>query len=363
MSERGEAHPLLDLSQAAPSFPPAPEVSARIAEVAYAPDGARYSPLAGLPALREAFAAELSHAYGALVGVDRVAITAGCNQAFCVAVSALAEPGDSIVVVTPYYFNHDMWLDLQGVEARYLHAGADGIPDVDRLGALVDDRTRAALLVSPGNPTGVTIPPEVIHAFADESQRLDIVLMLDETYRVYRSTEAPAHDLFANADWAGHVVSLHSFSKDLAIAGYRVGALVASPLMIDQSLKSLDCVTISAPRVGQEAALAGLLHAATWRREQVDRIGALQQAFEAAMSSGPGGFELVTAGAYFGWVRHPFEGVGSVDVVRRLIVDNDILAIPGTAFVPDDEAMLRFSFANLGLDQIEDFATRLGALR
>ena len=362
VSERGNRQPLLDLSQAAPSFPPAPEVAARIAEVASEPDGARYSPLAGLPALREAFAAELSSAYQTPVGVDCVAITAGCNQAFCVTVSALAEPGDSLVVVTPYYFNHDMWLDLQSIDARYLAAGTDGVPDPDRLASLVDERTRAVLLVSPGNPTGVTIPPEVIHRFAMEAHRLGIVLILDETYRVYRPTDAPPHALFANGDWGDHVVSLHSFSKDLAIPGYRVGALVASPLLIEQSVKALDCMAISAPRIGQEAALAGLLHAGSWRQEQVDRIATLEHAFAAAMSSKPGGFELLTSGAYFGWVRHPFSDFDSVDVMRRLLLEHDVLAIPGIAFTPDDQAMLRFSFANLVPDQIEDLATRLSAL-
>lgn len=359
---RANVQPLLDLSQAAPSFPPAPEVIAKIAEVAEDPDGARYSPLAGLPTLREAFAAELDQAYGASLSASHVAITAGCNQAFCITVSALAEPGDSIVLVTPHYFNHDMWLKLQGIDARYLPAGTDGIPDPEQLESLVDDRTRAILLVSPGNPTGVIIPPEVIEKFADAADRLNIVLILDETYRVYRPTKAPAHGLFSREDWHEHFVSLHSFSKDLAIPGYRVGALVGSAQLIEQSTKILDCVAICAPRVGQEAVLAGLKHAALWRLEQVKRIGALERYFAASFSSNPGGFELITAGAYFGWVHHPFDNLESLQVIRKLL-DHDVLAIPGTAFTIRDGGMLRFSFANLTTAEIDDLVTRLGSLK
>ena len=80
------------------------------------------------------------------------------------------------------------------------------------------------------------------------------------------------------------------------------------------------------------------------------------------MATEPGGFELVTAGAYFGWVRAPHcaDGTtGTTAVVRRLVVDHDVLAIPGSAFTVDDERMLRFSFANVDADQITELGVRL----
>ncbi|MFB0926954.1 MAG: aminotransferase class I/II-fold pyridoxal phosphate-dependent enzyme, partial [Acidimicrobiales bacterium] len=102
--------PLLNLSQAAPSFPPAPVVADRIAAVAYEEDGARYVPQQGLEPLRQALAQELTQLYPGQVGTNQVLITAGCNQAFCVVASAMTNPGDNLIVALPYYFNHDMWL-------------------------------------------------------------------------------------------------------------------------------------------------------------------------------------------------------------------------------------------------------------
>ncbi len=358
VAQRTNSRPLLDLSQAAPAFPTSPEVAARIAAVAHEHDGGRYAPQPGLPSLREAFAEDLSVAYATPLDGKRVLITAGCNQAFCLVASAIAEPGDSVVVVSPFYFNHDMWLRLQGIEVRHLVAEFGGLPDPALLASLSDARTRAVVLVSPGNPTGITIPDELIGAFADEARRLGLVLIIDETYRTYRDTEAPAHSLFADPDWGDHVVSLHSFSKDFAIPGYRVGAIVGGERLLVEALKVLDCVAISAPRIGQEAALAGLRHSGVWRREQVTRIAALQVDFEAMMAPAPGGFELVSAGAYFGWVRHPNADSTAI-VVRRLLLDHDVLVIPGTAFTPTDEAMLRFSFANLAAGETEELARRL----
>lgn len=361
--ERTNDRALLDLSQAAPSFPPAPEVADRIAAVAREPDGARYAPQPGLPALREAFAADLSNAYGSEIDASEVLITAGCNQAFCLVASALASPGDSIVLATPYYFNHDMWLRVEGIEPRHWMADDDLLPAVETLADHVDPSTRAIVIVSPGNPTGVTIPPERVHAVAAEARRLGLPLVVDETYRTYRGTDEPAHGLFAAPDWGDHVISLHSFSKDLAIPGYRIGAIVGSDPVVVETLKLLDCVAISAPRVAMEAVIAGLTSTGTWRQDQVDRIAGLQRRFEAVMERRPGGFELVSSGAYFGWVRHPFHDLPTDEVVRRLVLDHDVLVIPGTAFTPADDRMLRFSFANLTDDEIDELPRRLEEMR
>ena len=351
--------PLLNLSQAAPSFPPAPVVADRIAAVAYEEDGARHVPQQGLEPLRQALAQELTQLYPGQVGTNQVLITAGCNQAFCVVASAMTNPGDNLIVALPYYFNHDMWLEVEGIQRRYVHPALDMMPTVADAEALIDDRTRAIVLVSPGNPSGVTLPPERLAAFYDLCAARGIALILDETYRSYRSTDAAAHDLYDRSDWTDHLITLHSFSKDLAIPGYRVGAVVGAPSALAEAMKLVDCVAICAPRIGQEAALAGLLHATEWRTEQAARIGERHKQFQMVMAASPGGYELLSSGAYFGWVRHPHDLVGSLDVVADLLDQKDILVIPGTAFTPTDERMLRLSFANLSEPEIYELAVRL----
>jgi aspartate/methionine/tyrosine aminotransferase len=354
--------PLLNLSQGAPGFPPAPEVSARIGEVAAAEDGARYAPLLGLPELRSTFAAELADVYGGDVDADDICITSGCNQAYCMTVSALAEPGDEIILTLPYYFNHDMWLGLDGAVAVHLEP-ADGLEStVDEARALITERTRALVLVTPGNPTGHTLSVESLAAFADLAVECDIVLIVDETYRSFVPGGGGPHNLFQRPDWREHVVSLHSFSKDLAIPGHRVGAVVGHPDLLREVAKLIDCVTICAPRTGQEAALTGLTRAGEWRSQKVAEIAAKQQRFEAVMAGSPGGFELVSAGAYYGWVRHPFAGEATDDLVKRMVVEQGILVIPGTAFMPTDTQMLRFSFANVELERIDELGSRLAEL-
>ncbi|RNG18371.1 aminotransferase [Streptomyces botrytidirepellens] len=359
LAGRSGERALLDLAQAAPSYPAAAGMIEHVAAVAHEPNGAAYVPAPGLPRLREAFAADLSHGYGSPVGADQMVVTAGCNQAFCLVAQALTEPGDEVIEVLPYYFNYDMWLRMNGVVPRYLEPGPDLVPTPEAAEALITPRTRAIVLVTPGNPSGVTLPPEVLAGFYEVAKRHDIALVLDETYRSFRDTEQPAHRLFAEPDWAGTLVSLHSFSKDLAIPGYRVGAVVASPELSREVMKLLDCVAICPPRVGQEAAWAGLTSAREWRRERANEVTEKRRWLETVMADRPGGFELLSCGGFFGWVRHPFAGRGTDEVVRDLVTRYDTLVIPGTAFLPDDRQVFRVSFGNVDRAGLTEFAGRL----
>ena len=359
LEDRAGERPLLDLAQAAPQYPPAPEIIEHVAEVAREADSGTYVPSPGLPRLLKAFAADLTHAYGSSIDADQMVVTAGCNQAFCLVAQALAEPGDEVVEVLPYYFNYDMWLRMNGVTPRYLEPGPDLVPNPAAAEALITARTRAIVLVSPGNPSGVTVPPNVLAGFAEVAARHDIALIVDETYRSFRDTQEPAHRLFADPDWARTVVSLHSFSKDLALPGYRVGAVVASPEVNREVMKLLDCVAICAPRIGQEAAWAGLTAAQRWRRERAAEVADRRRRFEAAMEDRPGGFEVLSTGGFFAWVRHPFADRSTDEVTRELLTRYDTLVLSGTAFLPDDRQAFRVSVGNLDQAGITDFADRL----
>ncbi|MFC5064645.1 aminotransferase [Actinomycetospora atypica] len=346
--------PLLDVARAAPAYPPAPEVVEHAAAVAA---DARYAAQAGLPHLREAFAADLRADHGGDVGPDDLVVTAGCNQAFCLAVDSLCGPGDEVVVARPTYFNHAMWLRMRGIEPVTLEPDADLVPRAADAEALISPRTRAIVLVTPGNPSGVEVPPDELAAFADLARRHDLALLLDETYRAFRAT--PAHTLYSAPDWRETVVGLHSFSKDLALAGYRVGALVGGGALRRQALKLFDCVAIGAPRIGQEAAWAGLTKAQAWRAERAAEVGARREAFAAAMAERPGGFELLAIGGFFAWVRHPRTDAGTPDVVQALLSEQDVLVMAGTDFQAVDDGAMRVSVGNLSVADLDDLMTRL----
>jgi aspartate/methionine/tyrosine aminotransferase len=349
---------VLDMSQGAPSYPTAPSIIDRVREVAADSDGGRYTDGFGLPDLRAALAQDLSRDYGATIPREAVLITAGSNQAFCLTASALAERGDEVILSIPFYFNHDMWVRLDGLRPVYVETSPDtGQLDVAEVAARVTDLTRMIVLASPGNPTGVTATPDVVDELADLARDRGVVLVLDETYRVFRS--GPAHRVFERPDWAEYFVGLHSFSKDYAIPGYRVGAVVGAPALLDQVIKLMDCVAICAPRIGQEAALEGLRSAGEWRAEKVAEVEERHQRFRDVMSESPGGFRLHTSGGFYGWVRHPAPTRDTERVVRRLGLDLGVLTLAGTVFTPEDQGFVRFSYANIEPAQIDELARRL----
>ena len=119
-----------------------------------------YTPILGLPALREDYAAHLSAFYGAKIAPGEVGITSGCNQAFCLALMSIAKAGDQVIMPRPHYFNHDMWLRMQGVEPVSLdfRPGSGAVPNAEDAAKLITPTTRAIILISPNNPTGAVYP-------------------------------------------------------------------------------------------------------------------------------------------------------------------------------------------------------------
>jgi aspartate/methionine/tyrosine aminotransferase len=352
--------PLIDVAQAVPGYPPPEALTRHLATLLERPETARYTEIEGTPELRAALAEHMSAFYGARLAPSEVAITAGCNQAFCLAMMALAGPGDEVILPLPYYFNHAMWLEMLGVKAVHLPFRADrgGVPDPEEAARLIGPRTRAIVLVTPNNPTGAVYPPDAIGAFRDVAKAHGIALVLDETYKDFLAEDGPPHALFAAADWSETVVQLYSFSKVYCLTGYRVGAVLGAPGFIAEVAKAMDCVAICAPRIGQEAALYGL-GLAEWREEKRllmrDRVAALRAAFAAEETR----YRLVSSGAYFAYLRHPFAGESARDVARRLAQEENILCLPGSMFGPGQEDYLRFAFANVEAERMTEIVRRL----
>lgn len=363
--------PLINVSQAAPVDPPPLALRQAIADAALTDDAAHlYGPVLGLPELRAEIAAQWSAAYGGTITEGQTAITQGCNQAFTAVMSTLAGAGDEVILPTPWYFNHKMWLDMQGVKAVPLPAGERLIPEAGAAARLITPRTRAIVLVSPNNPGGVEYPAETLAAFRDLARAHNLALIVDETYRDFDSrhsheTGGRPHDLFTDPDWSDTLIQLYSFSKAYRLTGHRVGAIAASAARLAEVEKFLDTVAICPGQLGQIGALWGMRNLAQWvageRAEILARRAAMTGGFAALE-----GWKLLGCGAYFAYVEHPF-AMSSADFARRLVHDSSILMLPGTMFQPDShpegQRQLRIAFANIDATGIAEMFRRLAALR
>ncbi|GGH06947.1 hypothetical protein GCM10007036_01500 [Alsobacter metallidurans] len=363
-SYTGDRGPLIDLSQAVPGYPPHPEMLARLAAAAGDVRSAGYGSIFGDDALREAYAAHATALYGAPIRPGETAVTAGCNQAFVIALMALAKAGDTVLLPSPWYFNHEMTCRMLGVEARPLPCSAETgfVPDPEAAEALIDDRVKAIVLITPNNPTGAVYPPETLARFAALCRRRNIWLVVDETYRDFlEGAHQRPHGLFAEPGWRDVLIGLYSFSKSYCVPGHRLGAVTAGEAVIAQIGKVLDCIQICPARAGQTALTWAIGALDDWREANRREIAARAAAFRAAFAQLPG-WRIDSMGAYFAYVAHPFAGVAAPAVSRRMAERRGVLALPGGFFGAGQDGHLRVAFANADAAAIAELPGRLEGL-
>jgi len=354
--------PLINVSQAAPVESPPLALRQALAEAALNDPAAHlYGPVLGLPALREEIARQWSASYAGQIDPSQVAITQGCNQAFTAVLSSLAGPGDAVILPTPWYFNHKMWLDMQGVTTVPLPTGPGLIPDVTEAAARITPRTRCIVLVSPNNPGGAEYPAATLAAFRALARARGLVLIVDETYRDFDSRTGRPHDLFTDPDWPDTFVHLYSFSKAYRLTGHRVGAVIASAARLAQIEKFLDTVAICPSQLGQIGALWGLRNLSRWVAEQREEILTRRAAMIAGFRDVQG-WTLLGCGAYFGYATHPFD-LASDTLCKRLVHDCGLLMLPGSMFQPTGsdagKREVRIAFANVDTTGIAEMFCRL----
>jgi aspartate/methionine/tyrosine aminotransferase len=353
--------PLINLCQAVPSYPPSAALQDYLARVVKEPETSLYTDIAGLPELRAELAAHMHQHYLGDIGPGEVLISAGCNQAYCLVMLALARAGDNVVLPSPYYFNHQMWLAMLGIEVRHIASfnGSGAVPRAADAAPLIDERTRAIVLVTPNNPTGAIYPPAAVSEFFDLARSRNIALVIDETYKDFLPAPFPPHDLFRHSGWRETFVQLYSFSKAYALTGYRVGSIIAAERFISEIEKAMDCVSISAARISQYAALFGLQSLASWKRDKselmVERLESLRRSFDRQGLA----YELASSGAYFAYIRHPFDNMPAKAVAQKLAREHALLCLPGSMFGPGQERYLRLAFANVEASLMPDVVDRL----
>lgn len=358
---KGLKGPLIDLSQAVPGYPAHPEMLRLLGETAAQQAMTGYGPIEGEPLLRQIYAAHVAELYGADISADNIHITAGCNQAFMCTAIALAGAGDTVALTNPFYFNHDTTLSMLGIGRLLVDCDptTDFLPDLGSAEAALAAGTKMLAVVTPNNPTGAVYPPGLLHELFLLCRKYGAWLVVDETYRDFLAEDyGRPHALLSEPGWEDTLVLLYSFSKSFCIPGHRLGAVTAGPGLIAEIAKVMDNMQICAPRSAQIAVVSALPVLADWRAgnrlEIARRADALRQATSELM-----GWEIAAIGAYFAFVRHPFEGRSSSEVAEELARERGVICIPGAYFGEGQERYLRFAFANVDVASIRLLPDRL----
>jgi len=338
---------LIDLCQAVPDYPPAPELVAHLKALLDDPTVSRYSPDEGLLEVRETVCSWYHRQYGGGPQPDHLCLTIGASQAFWLAMTVLCRAGDEVLLQAPAYFDHPMALQVLGIRTVYapFDPSSGGLPDPVKIAERITPRTRALLLVSPSNPTGAVIPPETVQELAELARRKKIALVLDETYNAF--IDGSPHHLFQDPAWPDHFVHLASFGKTFALTGYRAGALIASVPFIRQALKVQDTMAVCQPRITQHAIAFGCARLDDWTAANRAMMLHRHDLFHDLFRKPGNPFELVASGGFFAWVKHPFPGRSGREAARLLVERANLICLPGEVFGPGLEDYLRLAFGNI----------------
>ncbi|MHB0952436.1 MAG: aminotransferase [Allorhizobium sp.] len=356
----GARGPFIDLSQAVPGYPPHPDMLTWLGETAASRVYSGYGPIEGEPELREAYAAEMTEVYGAPVGAENIHITSGCNQAFMAAAMAIAGPGDAVALTDPYYFNQETTLAMMGIERRllWLDPATGFVPEIGAVRKILATGVKALGLVSPNNPTGAIYPAGLLREIFDACRGAGAWLMLDETYRDFLPEGERPHELLSVPGWEDNLILLYSFSKSFCIPGHRLGAVTAGPKAVAQIAKVMDNLQICAPRAPQAAVARAIPALKDWRNANRAEIARRADTLRDVMAALPE-WKMDSLGAYFAFIRHPFEGVPSAEVAEKLAKEAGVVCIPGAYFGEGQENYLRFAFANADSETIGKLKARL----
>ena len=350
---------LIDMCQAVPAHLPPQSLRDYLGQAIASGEGASYTDIRGILPLRQQLAKNIELRYQGQVSADDITVTAGCNQAFCSVIDTLCDQGDEVIIPLPSYFNHLMWLSIRGIKPAFLSFNADtAMPDPEEAAALVSSRTKAIVLVTPNNPTGATYSPECIEQFYEVAKSNNIALIIDETYRDFIDDQSTIHNLFKKGDWRDNFVHLYSFSKVYSLTGHRTGAVVAGAGLLEQLSKVQDCTAICAPHSGQLAALFGLQNLNHWKLEKARELQLRALAIKTMFDKPDLNYRLVSAGAYFAYIEHPFDEPSRA-VVKRLIQEFDLISLPGSYFGQDQNKFIRLAFANVHETLFDEVARRL----
>jgi len=349
----------LDLGQGLPGHIPPEEAITALKDRLSHPSTHLYTADQGLLDLREELALYLRRNTGIDINpLNELVITAGANNAFAGAILTLLEPGENVIMPTPYYFNSVMAIRLAGGKVVEIPTGPDYQPDPSDIEKAINTKTKAIFIVSPNNPTGAVYKKETVDRIVDICLDNDIVLISDETYSRMVFDGASHYSPRLRRDAADNVITLGSFSKDFGMSGWRVGFVAGPKEFTDEFLKVQDTVSICAPTAGQLLALDILKNGLDIIEEELERLNLLRDLAYLRLDE-IDQLELKrTAGTFY-----MFPKVKGCTDSRALVMDilqsTSTLVLPGVIFGESGEGHIRISIGPLTPEAVDEAFDRL----
>jgi aminotransferase len=347
MTRISQQYGAVNLSQGFPDFDPPKELLDRLAQVAY--EGPhQYSVTWGAQNFREALAEKQSRFMGRKIDPNgEIVVTCGSTEAMMVAMMTVINPGDKVIVFSPFYENYGADAILSGAEPIYVPLRPPDFKfDKEELEAAFEQHPKALILCNPSNPSGKVFSRDELLFIAKLAEEYDAYVLTDEVYEhiVY---EPHRHTYFATLPGMfERTISCSSLSKTYSITGWRLGYIIAAPEIIEVARKVHDFLTVGAPAPLQEALVTALRFGDSYYRDLLAEYTGKRDLFLKGLDEI--GLEHTNPqGAYYVMIDiSEFGYSNDLRFCEDLASKVGVGAVPGSSFFREDvNHLIRLHFA------------------
>jgi aspartate/methionine/tyrosine aminotransferase len=368
---KAAGRPVIGFGAGEPDFPTPDYIVSAAASAAAVPANHRYTPTPGLPDLRDAIVAKTKRDSNYEITADQVLVTNGGKQSVYQAFATIIDPGDEVILPSPFWTTYPECIKLAGGQAIEVFAdeSQNYLVSVEQLEAARTPKTKALLFCSPSNPTGSVYSPEQVKAIGEWALKNNIWIIADEIYEhlLYDGAKAPSMPVVVPG-LADSTIIINGVAKTYAMTGWRVGWMIGPKDVIKAATNLQSHLTSNVSNVSQRAAIAALtgdLSAVHKMGEAFDRrrkliVSLLNEVpgFECPMPTGAFYVYPSVKGALGKTIRGKI-ATTSAELATIILDEVEVAAVPGEAFGPS--GYLRFSYA-LGDEDIVEGIGRIKKL-
>ena len=286
-------------------------------------------------------------------------VTAGANMAFVHAVFAITAPGDEIILNVPFYFNHEMAIQMADCTAVCVATDEVYQPRLDALRAAITDRTRAIVTVTPNNPSGAVFSESSLRGVNALCRDRGIYHIAHEVYEyfTYGSARHVSSGSFPGAE--GHTIAMYSLSKAYGFAGWRIGYMTYPEHLASAMAKCQDTILVCPPVVSQIAALAAIEVGRAYCEPHVREFAAIRDIALSELSALAPLATVPAADGAFYCLLKVNTTLDPMTIAERLIREHKVAVIPGPAFGMTDGCCFRVAYGALQKSTVAEGVGRL----
>jgi len=321
----------------------------------------KYTPNAGIPALREAIAWKLWHENGIKCDPNKnLIVTTGATQALCLALVTLVNPGDEVIIQGPNWPDYRGQIDM--VNAKTVYAKVDeknGFKmTADVIEPLITEKTKLIIINSPSNPTGGVLDWEDLLGIAELVKKYKLFVISDEPYEKLVYDGFTQKSLAAIPGLEDYVLTINSLSKTFAMTGFRVGYICANEHIMENLIKLHENMVASVPEPMQMAAIEAIYHGEEDVKAMVEYYDRSRHLIVDGLNRINGFSCVCPRGAFYVFPNITGFGMSSAEAAEYILEKTHVVTAPGSAFGPDGEGYIRICYASK-YEQIREALDRM----